>query len=103
MGPADLLDYDRDHLVGLVLEDAGVSAHVTIIARALGLATVGGATGIVNKVQAGEMIGVDGLTGKVHMSPSKKSLVFMATRLCARKSSWPFMKACVTIPACGHA
>ncbi len=72
MGPADLLDYDRDHLVGLVLEDAGVSAHVTIIARALGLATVGGVAGIVNKVQAGEMIGVDGLTGKVHIRPSKK-------------------------------
>lgn len=72
MGPADLLDYDRDHLVGLVLEDAGVSAHVTIIARALGLATVGGATGIINKVQPGDLIGVNGLTGKVHIRPNEK-------------------------------
>jgi len=72
MGPADLLDYDRDHLVGLVLEDAGVSAHVTIIARALGLATVGGATGIINKVQPGNLIGVNGLTGKVHIRPNEK-------------------------------
>ena len=72
MGPADLLGYDRKHLVGLVLEDAGVSAHVTIIARALGLATVGGATGILKKVQPGEMIGVDGLTGKVHIRPTSK-------------------------------
>lgn len=72
MGPADLLDYDRDHLVGLVLEDAGVSAHVTIIARALGLATVGGATGIINKVQPGDIIGVNGLTGKVYIRPTEE-------------------------------
>ncbi len=72
MGPADLLDYDRNHLVGLVLEDAGVSAHVTIIARALGLATVGGASGIVNKVQPGDLMGVNGLTGKVHIRPDEK-------------------------------
>lgn len=71
MGPAELLDYDRNHLVGLVLEDAGVSAHVTIIARALGLATVGGVTGVVNKVQPGELIGVNGLSGKVHLRPTK--------------------------------
>ncbi len=72
MGPADLLDYDRKYLVGLVLEDAGISAHVTIIARALGLATVGGVTGIVDKVQAGDIIGVNGITGKVHVRPPEK-------------------------------
>jgi phosphotransferase system enzyme I (PtsP) len=72
MGPADLLDYDRNYLVGLVLEDAGVSAHVTIIARALGLATVGGAKGIVNKVQPGDLVGVNGLSGKVHIRPLEK-------------------------------
>ena len=74
MGPADLLDYDREHLVGLVLEDSGVSAHVTIIARALGLATVGGATGIVNRVQSGDAIGVNGLTGKVHIRPDDRTI-----------------------------
>ncbi len=72
MGPAELLDYDREYLVGLVLEDAGVSAHVTIIARALGLATVGGATGIIDKVQPGDLMAVNGLSGKVHMRPSDK-------------------------------
>ena len=72
MGPAELLDYDREHLVGLVLEDAGVSAHVTIIARALGLATVGGATGIINKVQLGDQMAVNGLSGKVYIRPTDK-------------------------------
>jgi phosphotransferase system enzyme I (PtsP) len=74
MGPADLLDYDRQHLVGLVLEDAGISAHVTIIARALGLATVGGARDIIKKVQPGDVAGVDGLTGDIHIRPGDKEI-----------------------------
>ena len=90
MGPADLLDYDRERLVGLVLEDAGVSAHVTIVARALGLAAVGGAKGIVNKVQAGDMIGVNGLTGKVHIRPSTKIKTVFAEKISQQKKQLAF-------------
>ncbi|MGB7178584.1 MAG: phosphoenolpyruvate-utilizing N-terminal domain-containing protein, partial [Xanthobacteraceae bacterium] len=49
MGPAALLDYDRKRLRGLVLEEGGPNSHVAIVARALGIATVGeidNATGI---------------------------------------------------------
>ena len=41
MGAAELLDYDRERLRGLVLEEAGPTSHVAIVARALGIATVG--------------------------------------------------------------
>src|SRR6266478_3025472 len=50
MGPAALLDYDRKRLRGLVLEEGGPQSHVAIVARALGIATVGviaNATGLV--------------------------------------------------------
>ena len=36
MSPAALLDYDRSRLRGLVLEEAGASSHIAIVARALG-------------------------------------------------------------------
>ena len=36
MGAADLLDYDRSRLRGLVLEDSGGQSHVAIVAKALG-------------------------------------------------------------------
>src|SRR5204862_4106269 len=51
MGPAALLDYDRKKLRGLVLEEGGPTSHVSIVARALGIAAVGqiaNATGIVD-------------------------------------------------------
>ena len=35
MGPAELLDYDRKRLKGVVLEEGTASSHVAIVARAL--------------------------------------------------------------------
>ncbi len=99
MGPADLLDYDRKHLVGLVLEDAGVSAHVTIIARALGLATVGGATGVVNKVQPGDLIGVNGLTGKIHIRPNEKVATAYEEKIKDQKRQTAYYEGLRSIPA----
>jgi phosphotransferase system, enzyme I, PtsP len=69
MGPAALLDYDRKRLRGLVLEEGGPNSHVAIVARALGIATVGeidNATGIADP---GDAIIVDGSTGDVHLRP----------------------------------
>jgi phosphotransferase system enzyme I (PtsP) len=69
MGPAELLDYDRDRLRGLVLEEVGPTSHVAIVARALGIATVGQLDDIVALAEAGDAIIVDGDTGEVHLRP----------------------------------
>ncbi len=68
MGPADLLDYDREHLRGLVLEEAGPTSHVAIIAKALEIPTVGQVE-LVSLAEAGDAIIVDGDTGEVHLRP----------------------------------
>ncbi len=69
MGAAELLDYDQKKLRGLVLEDSGASSHVAIVARALGIAAVGEAKGLVNRVDTGDDIIVDGVTGEVFVRP----------------------------------
>jgi phosphotransferase system, enzyme I, PtsP len=69
MGPAALLDYDRKRLRGLVLEEGGPHSHVAIVARALGIPTVGeidNATGIADP---GDAVIVDGSTGDLHIRP----------------------------------
>src|SRR3984957_1134427 len=48
MGPAELLDYGRDRVAALVLEDAAATSHVVIVARAMGLPLVSGVEGIVD-------------------------------------------------------
>ncbi len=69
MGPAELLDYDRERLRALVLEEGTPTSHVTIVARALGIATVGQVDGILDLVNTGDPIIVDGLSGEVHVRP----------------------------------
>jgi phosphotransferase system enzyme I (PtsP) len=70
MGAAELLDYQRANVRGLVLEEGGPTSHVTIVARALGIATVGRAEGIVSLVDNGDPIIVDGSTGEVYVRPA---------------------------------
>ncbi len=69
MGPAALLDYDRKRLRGLVLEEGGPTSHVSIVARALGIPTVGEIDNATGLVESGDAIIVDGNTGQVHMRP----------------------------------
>ena len=69
MGPAALLDYDRKKLRGLILEEGGPTSHVSIVARALGIPTVGEISNATGLVEPGDAIIVDGSTGHVHMRP----------------------------------
>ncbi|QUS55579.1 phosphoenolpyruvate--protein phosphotransferase [Pseudovibrio brasiliensis] len=70
MGAAELLDYDRDRIRGLVLEESGPTSHVTIVARALGIPTVGQVEDIVSLVEATDAIIVDGEIGQIFLRPA---------------------------------
>ena len=69
MGAAELLDYDRSRVRGLVLEEGGATSHVTIVARALGIATIGRAANIVSLVENGDPIILDADIGEAHVRP----------------------------------
>lgn len=70
MGPAELLDYDRERVRGLVMEEGTPASHVTLIARALGIPMIGQAPGVTSLVESGEAIIVDADGGDVHIRPS---------------------------------
>ncbi len=69
MGAAELLDYGRERIRGLVLEEGGPTSHVTIVARALGIGTVGQVQDIVSLAESGDAIIIDGENGQVHLRP----------------------------------
>ncbi|MGZ6000075.1 MAG: phosphoenolpyruvate--protein phosphotransferase [Rhizomicrobium sp.] len=87
MGPAALLDYDRKKLRGLVLEEGGATSHVAIVARALGIATVGDIANATGVVDPGDAIIVDGSTGNVHIrpTPDMEASYIESVRLRARR------------------
>ncbi len=70
MGPAELLEYDRTKLRGVVLEEGGATAHVAIVARSLGVVAVGQAQSIVSMCEGGDDIIIDGSAGQVHLRPT---------------------------------
>ena len=67
MGAAELLDYPRDRLRGLVLEDGAATSHVVIVARAMGIPVAGQVEGGVSMSENGDAIIVDGENGTVHL------------------------------------
>ncbi len=69
MSPAALLDYDRSRLRGVVLEEAGASSHIAIVARALSIPVVSDIANISEIADQGDAIIVDGLAGEVQLRP----------------------------------
>ncbi len=72
MGPAELLDYDRQRLRGLVLEEGGSASHVAIVARALGIAAISQVKGVLEAVEAGDAAIVDAEGGELHVRPTQE-------------------------------
>ena len=70
MGAAELLDYPRENIRGLVLEEGAVTSHVVIVARAMGVPIVGQASGLVALAENGDAIIIDGDDGLVHLRPA---------------------------------
>ena len=68
--PSALAEVPEGRLVGIVSARGSSNSHVAILARALGVPTVLGVTGIkVAKLEGEELI-VDGYYGQVYRSPS---------------------------------
>ncbi len=80
MGPADLLDYQREKIRGLILGEGTPSAHVAIVARALDIPLVGKCTDIVDLCETGDAVIVDGDVGEVHVRPDATVLESYAER-----------------------
>ena len=72
MGPAELLDYDRHRLRGLVLEEGGANSHVAIVARALGIAAITQCKGVLDAVEPGDAAILDAEGGELHLRPTQE-------------------------------
>ncbi len=74
LGPAELLEYDRRRLKGVVLEEGSLTAHVVIVARAMGVPVLGRVGGLRSKISEGDEILLDADKGSVTLRPSASLL-----------------------------
>ncbi|KUR77325.1 phosphoenolpyruvate--protein phosphotransferase [Novosphingobium sp. Fuku2-ISO-50] len=70
LGPAELLEYDRRRLKGVILEEGSLTAHVVIVARAMGIPVIGRLRGLRGKLREGDHLLVDGDRGVIDVRPT---------------------------------
>jgi len=70
LGPAELLEYDRRRLKGVILEEGSLTAHVVIVARAMGIPVIGRARGLRGVLNDGDEILLDADRGTVTVRPT---------------------------------
>ncbi|MBN9544094.1 MAG: phosphoenolpyruvate--protein phosphotransferase [Alphaproteobacteria bacterium] len=99
MGPAELLDYGREKLLGLVLEDAASTSHVAIVARSMGLPLVSSLPGIADSARAGDALVLDGESGEVHLRPPSEIVAAFEEKRGLRRQAQARFAAIRDMPA----
>ena len=69
LGPAELLEYDKRRLKGVILEEGSLTAHVVIVARAMGIPVLGRVRGLRGLVRDGDLLLLDGDQGHATVRP----------------------------------
>ncbi|MEH3102148.1 phosphoenolpyruvate--protein phosphotransferase [Sphingomonas adhaesiva] len=85
LGPAELLEYDRRRLKGVVLEEGSLTAHVTIVARAMGVPVLGRVRDVRRLIAEGDMLLLDVVEGTLIVRPSSAMEEAFDAKLMARQ------------------
>jgi len=91
LGPAELLEYDRRFLKGVVLEEGSLTAHVTIVARAMGVPVLGRVRDYRTAIADGDELLLDGGEGTLFVRPTshmRKSFLSMSAMRAKRQASY---------------
>lgn len=99
MGAAELLDYNRERLRGLVLEEGGPTSHVAIVAKALGVPTVGLVEDATSYTENGDRIVLDGEQGLVHLRPAPELEASFVEKLQIQEKKYAEFKRLRTKPS----
>jgi phosphotransferase system, enzyme I, PtsP len=72
LGPAELLEWHDRGVVGLAIEEATPLGHAAILARALGMPTLGGTRGALDAVESGDQAVLDADEGVLTLRPESE-------------------------------
>ena len=98
MGPAELLDYGRRRIMGLVLEEGSPTAHVAIVARAFDIPVVGRVEDATSRIEAGDLVIVDGDHAQILVRPSEDIRQSVAAAVEARTRRRAFYETLSSVP-----
>ncbi len=83
--PSQTVQLEREKIAGIVTENDGVTSHVSILARSLGIPAVTGISNVLDLFTTGNFLLLDGYLGKVFANPTEKTKRFYKQRLLKEK------------------
>lgn len=98
MGPADLMDYNYEKIKGLVIEDGTATMHAVIVAKALNIPVVAKIHGVLQEVKSGELVALNGETGKLYTHPSDEIINEFKEKSFGRKNIFAELKTLRNLP-----
>jgi phosphotransferase system enzyme I (PtsP) len=105
LGPAELLEYDRRRLKGVVLEEGSLTAHVTIVARAMGVPVLGRVKDIRRLIAEGDRLLLDVTEDTLVIRPSAAMEEAFEAKLLVtqkRRAAFAALKGEVPVTKDGH-
>ena len=99
LGPAQLLDWQARGIAGAVIEEGSSAGHAAILARALGLPTLGGARGMLEAVEAGDWAVLDADEGQLILRPDAEVRIAYTRASEARREQQARYAATRDLPA----
>ncbi|HJP00653.1 MAG TPA: phosphoenolpyruvate--protein phosphotransferase [Planctomycetota bacterium] len=70
----DMFNLDNDHVLGIATETGGVTSHAAILARSMGIPTITGVDGLLDRVRDGERVLLDASEGVLRVAPTEALL-----------------------------
>jgi phosphotransferase system enzyme I (PtsP) len=99
LGPAELLEYSNTGLRAILMEEAAASSHAAIVARALGIPTLGGIAGLTTRIDQGDWVIVDAEEGTLHIRPDDSLYDAYKGRVSLRSERQAAYEALKDLPA----
>ncbi|MBX0326150.1 phosphoenolpyruvate--protein phosphotransferase [Oscillochloris sp. ZM17-4] len=99
LGPSDLISAPRERLLGFALAAGGLTAHSTILARALGIPAVVGLGEDLLDLPEGVALALDGAAGSLHIDPPAEALARLRGARADIDARMDAMRADVGLPA----
>src|SRR5699024_8141716 len=72
--PSDTAQMDKDKVVGFVTELGGRTSHTSIIARTLDIPAIAGVKEVMNNIEMGDLLIIDGSDGSIFVNPTEEEI-----------------------------
>ena len=87
LSAADLIEYDRTRIRGIVLEEGSSTAHLTVVARAFDVPVLGRVERALRLIHNGDLVALDGETGQAFLRPTEDVVEAFRQSIAVRAAS----------------